>query len=152
MRRQSSEKINKTLYRWIHAPDSVTKAKSRADFEKALLKIDQSVFNLRYLEKLVQTTWTFVVYPRLTTRHQPYNWTNNGVESLNAVIKRYINWEPRSLIEIINIFARLFRKQFYDIVQSIYGDSDVELEPWMNSFKMDRQQFERLRESNERIS
>ena len=112
LRRTSTKKMNDIVYRWVHAPNAVTKAMSKADFEKAVLEIDQTVFDPRFFKKLVCTTWTYIVWPRLETKCIPFNWKNNMTEALNRVIKLYIDWNPECLIEIIDIFPRLFTKQY----------------------------------------
>ena len=145
LRRTSTKKMNDIVYRWVHAPNAVTKAMSKADFEKAVLEIDQTVFDPRFFKKLVCTTWTYIVWPRLETKCIPFNWKNNMTEALNRVIKLYIDWCPKCLIEIIDIFSRLFTKQYFDFVQAIYGDSDLEFEPWMAHFRMGRDKFENLK-------
>ena len=53
----------------------------------------------RHIERAIQQ---FVFEPHLTSQWVCQQWTNNGCESINHILKLPITWRPRRLRELVD--------------------------------------------------
>lgn len=54
-------------------------------------------------------------------------WTNNNCESLNHVLKQYIEWKSQPLLELIEAIQELVDVQFKDLRRSFVGTGQFKL-------------------------
>lgn len=55
------------------------------------------------------------------------NWTNNACESLNAVIKRHLDWRPQTMTELADKLYELVLGQFTKLKRALVGQGDFRL-------------------------
>ena len=59
-------------------------------------------------------------------------WTNNNCESINAALKRIVEWKPQQLVDLVHKIYDMVRAQYKELEMSIVGQGDLVLH---NSFK-----------------
>ena len=59
----------------------------------------------------------------------PADWTNNNCESLNHVLKCYVQWKPQQLSELIDKLQELVEAQYRDADRALCGLGNFVLMP-----------------------
>lgn len=57
------------------------------------------------------------------------NWTNNNCESINHVLKQYVQWRPQHLPELLNKMTELIKTQHIEADRAIVGRGNHRLCP-----------------------
>ena len=55
------------------------------------------------------------------------NWTNNNCESLNAVLKRQVDWRPQDLLDLIFAIYKIVQAQYKEVERSLCGLGEYSL-------------------------
>jgi len=100
---------------YISFDESVTK------FESVLQKAPVPVRD--YVEQQVLPT----LRANLVSGHP--GWTNNNCESINHVIKEYVQWRPQQLPDLIQKLRELVTCQYVEADRAICGHGDLMLVP-----------------------
>ena len=51
-------------------------------------------------------------------------WTNNNCESINAVLKRQVDWWPQKLVNLILSLYQLVQAQYKELERSLFGHGE----------------------------
>ena len=76
-----------------------------------------------YKNRVLPNIKDFVNKPHTELRNDT-QWTTNGCESLNDILKLAINWRPQQMPELIRTLQAIVGKQFVDLKRSLCGQDN----------------------------
>lgn len=56
-------------------------------------------------------------------------WTNNNCESLNHVLKSYVQWRPQQLPDLVDTIRQIVVSQYNEADRALIGRGDMQLRP-----------------------
>ena len=139
----SCTKDRKKVLDSIFGTEGITNATDDISFnqkcEEARKTIEETVpsFQEYFSERIQPRIFDNLAAEEDTGLQNLAGWTNNNCESINAVLKRQVDWRPQKSVNLILSLFQLVQAQYKELERSLFGHGEYVPTEQFQKFQMD---------------
>lgn len=123
-----NDQLRTNILNNLFGPNGLTSAIDPSDFHIKARDISRNYpeFDSYFQTRLKDRLFHYVNIPNWQLDYNRL-WTNNNCESINHVFKKAVNWQPKSIPNLIQDLHDIVTVHFIDLKRSLYGSGNYEL-------------------------